>query len=143
MKAFRITLFLGVFAIFFAPNAGRAATKISVGETREAIVQKMLDNKTSLSFSEVMEKKTSKLAVKLQKKFAKFERLLGKARGSAIDFSDPVQKWLWFAILGWIAGALVYAVGFIFFPFWYLGYLLWVGGSICFVIWILKKTGNM
>jgi len=144
MRATHFTFFMSLVALLFTFNTANASTRISEGEAREAMVKKMMDDKTSFSMSAKMEKKVAKLAQKFQKRIAKFERLFGKSSNAGVDFNDPVQKWLWFGLLGWLAGALLYSLGwFIAAPFWYLGYLCWLAGTICIVIWILKKTGNM
>lgn len=145
MKALRFTLFLGLIAFFIPTTTSNAATAVSSEEANVAIAKKMLDSKSTFTLSGKMQRSAEKLAGKFQKRIQKFERLFGKSSGDAgIDFKDPVQKWLWFALLGWLAGALIYSFGyFVAAPFWYLGYLCWLAGTACFVVWILKKTGNL
>lgn len=137
MKTTRFTLLMVAFALLAPLTTSRAATAVSAKEAREAFVKKVVDSK----FEKAAD---SKMGQKLTKKMAKFQKFLGKGGGKKVDFNDPVDKWMWFWLLGWAAGVVLYSFGwFVAAPFWYLGYLCMLGGTVCLVIWLLKKSGNM
>ena len=69
---------------------------------------------------------------KMQKKASKFQRLLQKA---GIDFKDPVEKWLWIGLLLWLIGAVMWALPNV----WYLAGLVTLAGTICIIVWLVKK----
>ena len=138
MKALQITLFFALFALLIPTTTVSASQEVSAKESREVILKKVAAEKGNM-FSNAPN--ATKIFAKKAMKVAKFF-----GHGNKIDFQDPVDKFLWFAIAGWLAGALLYSL------FWgvglavglyFLAYLCWLGGSICFVIWILKKTGSM
>jgi beta-lactamase regulating signal transducer with metallopeptidase domain len=80
--------------------------------------------------------KAEKLQVKAQKKAAFFAKLAKK-----IDFKDPVEKWLWFGIFGWGASILLYILAYAVPFLWILGALAGLFGTVCIVIWLIKKFG--
>ncbi len=92
--------------------------------------------------------KANKKAFQMQKREAKATHFFAK-RG--IDFQDPVDKWLWYAIFGWAAGIVLYIIaaatvtagsvagtGILAI----LGYLLFLFGGISFIVWLIKKLGK-
>ena len=57
-----------------------------------------------------------------------------------VDFSDPVMKWLYYAIIGVVAGTVLWTVGaFSFYPLTYIAGLIYLGGIICFWYWVYLK----
>jgi hypothetical protein len=92
---------------------------------------------------------------KLQKRMSRFETLMNKM---GVDFKDPVKKWLWFAVLGWAAGLVLYiiavatAVGTVSTGtgaglgisaiLGILGWACFLFGGISFVIWLVKKFAD-
>lgn len=90
-------------------------------------------NTTSTALIE-KQKNDLKKEFKVQKRMAKFEKLFKKA---GIDFSDPVDKWMWFWIFGWGAGLVLYLL----LPntLWALSSLAWLFGTVSLVIWLVKK----
>lgn len=119
MKKFTLIALLAAFVFSFAGTSLQAAVQIPSKET----------------------KKESKWEQRLEKKMAKFTEKMEKMnQNQAIDFSDPVDKWLWYAIFGWIGAIVFYSLGYFAFGFfWWIGYLLAAFASIAFLIWILKK----
>ncbi len=131
-----VQIMMAIIAIaFFAPIQLSASTAVSAKESREVIVKKVIEQKgTALA-----EKLASSKMMKKAKRLAKF---LGK--GQKIDLESEPDKWMWFWILGWSSAILLSIFGvFVFAPLGYLSWLLWLAGTVCLVIWILKKTGNM
>ena len=94
-----------------------------------------------------------KLTKKELRQQKRMEKRLKKMQKKGIDFSDPVDKWLWFAIFGWGAGIILYVIASILFVgalyttggfgigtlLYYLSYAASLFGSIAFVIWLVKK----
>jgi hypothetical protein len=91
---------------------------------------------TAASPSIEQQKKDLKKEFKAQKRLAKMERILKRA----IDFNDPVEKWMWFWIFGW--GIAVVLSTFLWSSVVYLPGLFWAAGTVCLIIWIVKKFGS-
>jgi hypothetical protein len=144
MKTFRTLLSLSfLVACCMAYSPMQASVTVSEEQMQEMLNQKMAEAQPDMTFkqelSKRMEKKLAKLERKIEKKLAK-----KLEKGQAIDFNDPVDKWMWFWLLGWAAGFVLYSMGwFIAAPFWYLGYLCMLAGTACLIVWLLKKSGNM
>lgn len=96
--------------------------------------------------------KAEKKQVRTQKRIAVVQKYLAKNMAKkAIDFKDPVNKWLWFGVFGWgaglvlwiIAAAVVTGGGFLGGGFLgLLASLAWLFGTVAFVIWLVKKFGD-
>jgi len=73
---------------------------------------------------------------KIQKLFAKGKAKLAKAID--VDFDDPVNKWLWYAIIA--AGiSIAFSILALFFrAFRLIRYLSYLASVVCFAIWIVK-----
>ncbi len=103
----------------------------------------MIETHSSQSTATTIEKQKNDLKkeFKAQKRMAKFEKLFKKA---GVDFSDPVNKWMWFWIFGWGAGLVlsILAAATVtsgFGALWLLSSLCWLAGSVSLVIWLVKK----
>ena len=141
MKTIRFTLVMLVFALLVPVTATRASVEVSASEARTEMVKKVAGQKDQIAKAFKAEKKKSKF-----KFFAK--------KGNRVDFSDPVDKWMWFWIFGWAAGLLlsilavafatggVYGGGFgiaaILATF---SWLAWLFGTVALVVWLVKKFG--
>jgi hypothetical protein len=90
---------------------------------------------------------------RMQKRMERLQRFLEK-RGADVDFSDPVDKWMWFWIFGWGAGILLTILAPILFVstasvtglgaagiLWLLASLAYLFGTVSLVIWLVKKFG--
>jgi hypothetical protein len=96
--------------------------------------------------------KAEKKQVRTQKRIALVQKYLAKNMAKkAVDFKDPVNKWLWFGVFGWgaglvlwiIAAAVVTGGGFLGGGFLgLLASLAWLFGTVAFVIWLVKKFGD-
>ena len=91
--------------------------------------------------------KTNKRAFTMLHREAKATHFLSK-RG--IDLQDPVNKWMWYWILGWGAGLILsiiatatYTSGSIggFGIIWGLASLAYLLGTISLIVWLVKKFG--
>jgi hypothetical protein len=95
-----------------------------------------------------------------QKKMNKIERFFAKR---AMDFSDPVKKWLWFWVLGWAAALVLFIIAAVVAAaavttvsstgavssggfgiagiLWLIGWLAGLFGTVSLIIWFIKKNG--
>lgn len=130
MKTFKFYLFLAVSTIIFSQPL-MAITRVST--TLDGTTQIVNKSKSSQEASKELKKQ-----FRQEKKMAKFERLLSKF---GMDFSDPVQKWLWLAIIAWGVAIILYILG-VFVPFvWYIAYLASLAGTVFFILWLVKMLG--
>ena len=81
--------------------------------------------------------KAEKKQIRQEKRMAKFNSMLNKymAKRSLGGLDDPIDKWLWFAIIA-AAGAIIFS-----FFLWPVSVVLWIGSLVFLVLWILKKYG--
>lgn len=122
MKNLNMLSLLVIFALLFAAQPASAVVTVQNGESTTGVISK----------------KELKKQERLEKAITKAEKKLDKLEKKGVDFSDPVKKWLWFAIFAWAAAIVLYILGY-FVPFiWWLGYLAGLAGTIFFVIWLLK-----
>lgn len=110
-----------------------ASAALTPAEMRIGWEQKLRDNIPSAS-SETTGLKTSK---KLQRAAKRLERIAAR-HGEQVDFSDPVDKWLWFGLFGLGIGIVVALLGL-----GGVGGLIGFLGVVCLVVWILKKTDSI
>jgi Flp pilus assembly protein TadB len=134
MRTVQIIMAIIAFA-FFAPIQLSASTAVSAKESREVIIKKVMEQKETVL--------TEKLASsKLMKKAKRLSQFFGK--GEQIDLKSEPDKWMWFWIFGWSAAILLSIMSvFTFGAFAYLGWLCGVAGTVCLIIWLLKKTGSI
>ena len=122
------------------PLATQASVAVSTETARTEMIKKTAKQDNNLIPSVIKNQKLIKKFAKAQKHFTK--------KGEKVDFSDPVDKWMWFWIFGWGAGlvlsivatAVVLSGGFGI--FWLLGSLCWLFGTVSLVIWLVKKFGG-
>ena len=76
-----------------------------------------------------MEKRLAWANKKLEKHFAKSTKSLG-------GLSDPIDRWLWYAIIA-AGGAIIFS-----FIFWPIGTILWIASIVFLVLWIVKKFAD-
>jgi hypothetical protein len=113
---FKLTLTI-VFGFFLMNIPVQATTLVTSSEATTINIEKQ---KTEL-----------KKEFKKQKRAEKLAKFLAKA---GIDFQDPVEKWLWFGIIGLLGGIVLgWTV------LWALGGLVSAAGFVCIVIWAVKK----
>ena len=132
MRTLHLILAIVAFA-FMAPVTANAATSVDAKESRELIVKKLMDQKTTAAFDHIGQSKMMKKAIRMAKWFG-----LGDEK---VDFQSEPDKWLWYGVFGWVIGTVLWIFGWFILPFWYLGYLCWTLGTVCFIVWFLKKNG--
>lgn len=96
--------------------------------------------------------KAEKKQVRTQKRVALVQKMLAKNMAKkAVDFKDPVNKWLWYAVFAWgasivlwiLAAALITGTGFLGGGILgLLASLVALFGTVAFVIWLVKKFGD-
>ena len=126
MKQMKITTLLLLISAFFLVQPAYA----------------MLETRTSTATATIEKQKNDlKKEFKAEKRMAKLQKFFKKA----IDFKDPVNKWMWFWIFGWGAGivlsilAVATVTGGGFGAIWLLSSLCWLFGSVSLIIWLVKK----
>jgi hypothetical protein len=152
MKQIKLFLMMAVFCFTAVTTQATQSVTMNVPaiETAATATTNVPVKKT------LVEKFKAKVAETQAKLIAK------KLAKPGVDFSDPVKKWLWYALSGWAAGILLYIIatvvgvgsvasatttgavstGFgISGILWLVGGLLSLAGTICFVIWLVKKFG--
>ena len=88
-------------------------------------------SENSMLTSTVQQKQLKKQFAQ-EKKVARAERFLAH---HAVDFNDPVQKWLWYGLVG-IGASIVLGILSI---SWLAG-IAGLLGVICLVIWLVKQA---
>lgn len=125
MKNLNILSLLVIFALLFAAQPASAVVTVQNGENTTGVI-----SKKELKKQERLEK----VMTKVQKKMDKMEK-------KGIDKNDPVQKWLWWAIvlaIASIVASILFYSSWLVVGLWWLPSLLWTAASICFLIWLLK-----
>jgi len=83
--------------------------------------------------------KAEKRAIKMEKRMAKLNKMIAKKmnKHQLGGFDDPIDKWVWFAIIAAAAAIIFGIIGGVF--GWTLGALLWVAAIVFLVVWLIKK----
>jgi hypothetical protein len=113
-----------------------SGTPANAQDKRTVLVERLLSQQDISSSEQLYESKALKRAGKVAKK-------LGFAKGKdKVDFQSDPDRWLWFWLFGWGLALIISILSvFTFGPLWYLSSLLWAAGSVCAIIFLLKKTG--
>ncbi|MEM1218657.1 MAG: hypothetical protein AAGH79_07085 [Bacteroidota bacterium] len=145
MKNFKFLTLLSALVLLVSVQNASAVVYVQPADAAVAAEATEMDKAT---------KKEMKRQARLEKRIAKFEKKLAKKGMTMedVDFSDPVQKWLWFALFGWGAGIVLSILATILFAsllttggfglgavFWLLASLCYAFGSISFIVWLIKK----
>lgn len=110
-----------------APIAARASVAVSQQDMRAGMAEKMRENpKNVFKNDKKTTKRLNKIAKRIERKALK--------HGMQVDFSDPVDKWLWFGIFG-----LGIAIVMSFFDLG-IGGLIAFLAVVCLVIWVVKRS---
>lgn len=83
---------------------------------------------------------TVKINIEKKKEIKKVTELKqtdkSKVRQTSIDMSE--KKLLMYAIIFFVAALIIWLLGWFFYPFWWVAYILSVIGLVFFVLWLLK-----
>jgi hypothetical protein len=105
-------------------------------DKRVVLAQKLMEMQDISSSEQLYESKALKKAGKVAKK-------LGLAKGKdKVDFKTDPDRWMWFWLFGWGAALALTIIDVALlgtFGIWYLSGLLWTAGSVCGLIFLLKK----
>ena len=130
MKMRIFTLMLLVAGFAFTSYATNPISPEAIDFEKTIKVDKKM-NKMAKRLAKFSQTKVGKWVVKKASKVAKYLQ--------AVDLQDPVQKWLWYAIFLLIGAVVVSILGY-FIPFiWYISYLVWLAGVVCFWYWVYLK----
>lgn len=124
MKKSIVLSLVAALLYFFSPTA-HATQSVTPGEMRLHLLEKTERKLTTGKSGKKQETRLRRLENRL-------ERIAGRA-GSGPDFSDPVNKWLWFGLIGLGLGLLFSIVSF------GLAGVVWFAAIVCLVIWIIKR----
>ena len=115
MKNFKFLTLLSALVLLVSVQNASAVVYVQPADAAVAAEATEMDKAT---------KKELKRQARLEKRIAKFEKKLAKKGMTMedVDFSDPVQKWLWFALFGWGAGVVLCILGYVPFRSVYLGF---------------------
>lgn len=123
----QLIFFLASFtfvALFF--TRANAATIVSPQEMRSGFAEKLRAHPESFAGNDARtSKRMNKIAKRLERKMLK--------HGMQVDFSDPVDQWLWFGIFG-----LGIAILLSFFNIGVGGLIAFLA-VVCLVIWVVKR----
>lgn len=128
MKKQIIFLFACLIIGVVTPSGVQASVAVSKAEMRAAVAEKMRSapERFSKTTDHKTEKRLHRLTKKLERKAEKY--------GVQIDFSDPVEQWLWFGVFG-----LGIAIAFAILELGTLSGLFALAAIACLVIWIIKR----
>ncbi len=130
MKQKLIYLLASLAMILLNPVVHHAATAVSPQEMRTGLAEKLRSNPETLVNTEMKaSKRLKRLARRLERKMAR--------HGMQVDFSDPVDQWLWYGVFG-----LGIAILLSFFNFG-LGGLIAFLALVCLVVWVVKRGGSV
>lgn len=118
-------IWLVLALVFCSPLTIQATQSVAPAEMRLELLEK-----TERSIS------TSKSGKKVEKRFLRLEKRLNRMAGNSAtgpDFTDPVEKWLWFGIIGLGLALLFSLVSF------GLAGVVGFAAIVCLVIWIIKR----
>ncbi len=134
MKMRIFTMMLLMVAFAFNSYATNPISPEAVDFEKTIKVEKKMTKAMAMA-AKFSKTKAGKWLVKKAKQFNKIVKKLG------IDLQDPVQKWLWYAIIGVVAGSVMWAIGIgVSIPFlWTISYLVYLAGVICFWYWVYLK----
>ncbi|MCB0642509.1 MAG: hypothetical protein KDC44_12755 [Phaeodactylibacter sp.] len=136
MKNFKIFTLLAFFALLLGTQSVQAVVNFGTIDAT-TIESNKADKQTQ---------KQLKRQKRFEKRMAKMEK---KANKKDIDFSDPVDKWLWFAVFGWAGGVILTILAYVLVfstagfglggVLWLLASLCYLFGSVSFIVWLIKK----
>lgn len=157
-----------VFVLGLLTTAMYADTKTNVNSEDHpdgAIAMEDAYSSKALTKKELrLQKKNDKKLLKAEKKQYRMEkrsawvmkileRKMAKSKKDIGGIDDPVDKWFWYWLLGW-GGALVISILFwslagsgagfysgTWLIFGLLSTLLWIGGTVALIIWLINKFG--
>ncbi len=160
----KIHYLLLVLCLALATSVGYAGNSVNTEDHASGIVQmsdKTMDHAALKAEQQHNAQllKTEKRQYKAEKRLAWFSRMINmkmaKTKHKSLGgLDDPVDKWFWYWLIGWGAGLILtiiagaIAVGGAFSGgfgaaavFALLGWLCWIGGTVCGIIWLVNKLG--
>ncbi len=136
IKYLLLSLSMALFTV-----TGYAGNSVNTEDTRAGVVQmEDLMAAKALVKADKHLLKSEKQQYRAEKRMAWFSKVINqkmaKSQNKALGgLNDPIDKWFWFAIIGWGAAILLtFSIST-----WYLSSLFWLAGTVCAVLWIVKK----
>jgi hypothetical protein len=125
------------------------------------LMEDMMADKATLKAEKQLDRQllnAEKKQYRAEKRVAWFSKMINKKMAKSKNKSiggldDPVDKWFWYWLIAWGAALLVsilfwslagagvgfYSGGWLIAGL--LSTLLWLGGTVCFIIWLVNKLG--
>lgn len=157
MKIKYLLLTLGIVVAAATAYAGKTVNTEDF-PTGTVLMEDMMADKAMVKADKQMLKAEKKM-YKAEKRLAWFanavNKKMAKSQNKALGgLDDPVDKFFWYWLIGWGAGLILtiiasaIAVGGAFsggfgvaWVLFLLGWLAWIGGTVCGIIWLVKKLG--
>ena len=150
MKYIKFTFLLSLLLLISVNQNAFAIAPNKALIEKKAVEAEKAENAVNLTKKELRkQKRAAKKQARMEKWMNKLQKKL-----AAVDFNDPVKKWMWFWIFGWGAGLLLsiiagaVATGGVFsggfgaaYILALLGSLAWIFGTVSLVIWLVKQFG--
>ena len=143
----RIEGLLAIFIIAFMCQTGLAINPVDDGQDKDTATthEKYIDDRMGIDRSDLT-KRERKRQRRLERHNKRLRWLTDKVvdadRPNPVDFNDPVDKWLWFAIFGLgaaiILGIILSSVG----ALGWLVALLGVFAVTSFIVWVILKYAD-
>ena len=144
MKQKFYLLFICVFILSLVQN-GYAVNKVQPNENIavKSVLDlnnketKNIDSKKQLRKQKRLERRVNRLEKHLESKLSK----KSEDENIRIDLRDHTEKWMWYWIIGWAMGALITIPAVILSSslISLTASLFFVAGTVCLIIWLVKK----
>lgn len=156
----KIKYLLLTLCICVVAATGYAGNSVNTEDVPAGIVQMedlMADKALAKADKQLL--KAEKQMYKAEKRVAWFSNMVNKKMAKSTNkalggLDDPVDKWFWYWLILWGLGLLLtiiasaVAVGGAFsggfgvaWVLYLLGWFAWLGGTVCGIIWLVKKLG--
>ncbi|MCB9307893.1 MAG: hypothetical protein H6565_14950 [Lewinellaceae bacterium] len=125
----RLIFLFACAAMLASPVFLNASAAVAPQEMRAGFMEKInADPEAFLAQDKKMAKRLNRIAKRVERKMARKAK-----RGEQVDFSDPVDQWLWFGVFGLGIAILLsfFALG--------VGGLIAFLAIVCLVIWVIKR----
>jgi hypothetical protein len=140
MKNFNLITFLFVALAFVLVQPAQAAVSVD-HSSNEAVVVLKKDSEKMTKRDLRRQKRADRRKARMEKMMNKVFQKMDKFGAADIDLDDDTEKFLWYGIFAYAAGAVLWSLDW-FLPgfgiFGWIGYLLMLGGTALIVVWLLK-----
>lgn len=134
---------LFMLALVLGFQVQQAIASVATTNGIEPVMAEEFTSAADADYAKVIKKEKKGLGKLVSWVKSKGQKLIKKLAQIG-GFGDPVDRWFWFWIIGWGAGLVFSIIGTAAFfsggwILWTLSSLLWLAGSVCLIIWLIKK----